>query len=165
LVPEDRRGAGLQLEHPVGHNIALTALRSLCTAGVVRSRRERRAVREQIAALAIRARSAAVPVGTLSGGNQQKVVFARQLLARPRLLLLDEPTRGIDVGAKAELYRLLQRLAGEGIGILFASSELPELLGVCDRIVVLRRGRVVADLPRHRADQAAVLAAAMGGRA
>jgi ribose transport system ATP-binding protein len=165
FVPEDRRGAGLQLEHPVGHNIALTALRSLCTAGVVRARRERRSVREQIAALAIRTPSAAVPVATLSGGNQQKVVFARQLLARPRLLLLDEPTRGIDIGAKAELYRLLQRLAGEGIGILFASSELPELLGVCDRIVVLRRGRVVADLPRHRADQAAVLAAAMGGQA
>jgi ribose transport system ATP-binding protein len=92
-------------------------------------------------------------------------VFARQLLARPRLLLLDEPTRGIDIGAKAEVYRLLQRLAGEGIGILFASSELPELLGVCDRIVVLRRGRVVADLPRPRADQATVLAAAMGGQA
>ncbi|GAA5111403.1 sugar ABC transporter ATP-binding protein [Pseudonocardia adelaidensis] len=162
LVPEDRRGSGLQLDHSVGHNIALTALRSLCTAGVVRARRERRSVREQIAALAIRTTSAAVPVGTLSGGNQQKVVFARQLLARPRLLLLDEPTRGIDIGAKAELYRLLQRLAGEGIGILFASSELPELLGVCDRIVVLRRGRVAADLPRHRADQAAVLAAAMG---
>jgi ribose transport system ATP-binding protein len=165
FVPEDRRGAGLQLDHSVGHNIALTALRSLCTAGIVRSRRERRSVREQIAALAIRTPSATVPVGTLSGGNQQKVVFARQLLARPRLLLLDEPTRGIDIGAKAELYRLLQRLAGEGIGILFASSELPELLGVCDRIVVLRRGRVVADLPRHRADQAAVLAAAMGGQA
>jgi ribose transport system ATP-binding protein len=122
-------------------------------------------VREQIAALAIRTPSATVPVGTLSGGNQQKVVFARQLLAQPRLLLLDEPTRGIDIGAKAEVYRLLQRLAGEGIGILFASSELPELLGVCDRIVVLRRGRVVADLPRRRADQAAVLAAAMGGQA
>jgi ribose transport system ATP-binding protein len=165
FVPEDRRGAGLQLEHSVGHNIALTALRSLCTAGVVRARRERRSVREQIATLAIRTPSATVPVGTLSGGNQQKVVFARQLLARPRLLLLDEPTRGIDIGAKAELYRLLQRLAGEGIGILFASSELPELLGVCDRIVVLRRGRVVADLPRDRADQASVLAAAMGGRA
>jgi ribose transport system ATP-binding protein len=165
FVPEDRRGSGLQLDHSVGHNIALTALRSLCTAGVVRARRERRSVREQISALAIRTASATVPVGTLSGGNQQKVVFARQLLARPRLLLLDEPTRGIDIGAKAELYRLLQRLAGEGIGILFASSELPELLGVCDRIVVLRRGRVVADLPRHRADQASVLAAAMGGRA
>ncbi|OLS98088.1 sugar ABC transporter ATP-binding protein [Pseudonocardia sp. CNS-004] len=162
FVPEDRRGSGLQLDHSVGHNIALTALRSLCTAGVVRARRERRSVREQIEALAIRAASATVAVGTLSGGNQQKVVFARQLLARPRLLLLDEPTRGIDIGAKAELYRLLQRLAGEGIGILFASSELPELLGVCDRIVVLRGGRVVADLPRHRADQATVLAAAMG---
>jgi ribose transport system ATP-binding protein len=162
FVPEDRRRSGLQLDHQVGHNIVLTALRSLCTAGVVRSRRERRSVREQIAALAIRTPSATVPVGTLSGGNQQKVVFARQLLARPRLLLLDEPTRGIDIGAKAELYRLLQRLAGDGIGILFASSELPELLGVCDRIVVLRGGRVVADLPRHRADQATVLAAAMG---
>jgi ribose transport system ATP-binding protein len=162
FVSEDRRRGGLQLEHSVGHNIVLTALRSLCTAGIVRFGRERRSVREQIEALAIKTTSAAVPVGTLSGGNQQKVVFARQLLARPRLLLLDEPTRGIDVGAKAELYRLLQNLAGDGIGILFASSELPELLGVCDRIVVLRRGRVIADLPRHRADQAAVLAAAMG---
>ncbi|TQM14978.1 sugar ABC transporter ATP-binding protein [Pseudonocardia kunmingensis] len=162
FVSEDRRRSGLQLQHPVAHNIVLTALRSLCTAGVVRLRRERRAVREQIAALGIRAASPAVPVGTLSGGNQQKVVFARQLLARPRLLLLDEPTRGIDIGAKAELYRLLRSLADDGLGILFASSELPELLGVCDRIVVLRGGRVAADMPRHRTNQAAVLAAAMG---
>ncbi|WP_369805036.1 sugar ABC transporter ATP-binding protein [Pseudonocardia sp. MH-G8] len=162
FVSEDRRRSGLQLQHPVGHNIVLTALRSLCTAGVVRPGRERRAVHEQVAALGIKAASPAVPVGTLSGGNQQKVVFARQLLARPRLLLLDEPTRGIDVGAKAELYRLLRTLADDGLGILFASSELPELLGVCDRIVVLRGGKVVADMPRHRASQGAVLAAAMG---
>jgi ribose transport system ATP-binding protein len=162
FVSEDRRRSGLQLQHPVAHNIVLTALRSLCTAGVVRFGRERRAVREQIAALGIRAASPAVPVGTLSGGNQQKVVFARQLLARPRLLLLDEPTRGIDIGAKAELYRLLRRLADDGLGILFASSELPELLGVCDRIVVLRGGRVAADMPRRGADQAGILSAAMG---
>jgi ribose transport system ATP-binding protein len=162
FVPEDRRRGGLQLEHSVGNNIVLTALRSLCTAGIVRFGRERRSVREQIEAVAIKTPSAAVPVGTLSGGNQQKVVFARQLLARPRLLLLDEPTRGIDIGAKAELYRLLQRLADDGLGILFASSELPELLGVCDRIVVLRGGQVVADMPRHDADQAGILSAAMG---
>jgi ribose transport system ATP-binding protein len=100
-------------------------------------------------------------VGALSGGNQQKVVFARQLLAEPRLLLLDEPNRLVDVGAKAEIYALLRRLADEGMGILLASSDLPELLGVCSRIVVLRRGRVVADLDPAVDTGADILAAAM----
>ncbi|MEH0974983.1 sugar ABC transporter ATP-binding protein [Micromonospora sp. CPCC 205546] len=165
FVPEDRRRSALVLEHPVGRSIVLAALRRLSTAGIVRNGRERDAVRRQVAALAIRTPSAAAPVGSLSGGNQQKVVFARHLLTRPRLLLLDEPTRGVDVGAKAEIYRLLRRLADDGMGILLASSELPELTGVCDRIVVLRRGRAVAELPVAGCTGEDILTAAMGGTA
>ncbi|MEH1014370.1 sugar ABC transporter ATP-binding protein [Micromonospora sp. CPCC 206060] len=165
FVPEDRRRSALVLDHPVGQSIVLAALRRLTTAGIVRRGRERNAVREQVAALAIKTPSAAAPVGALSGGNQQKVVFARHLLTRPRLLLLDEPTRGVDIGAKAEIYRLLRRLAADGMGILLASSELPELTGVCDRIVVLRRGRAVAELAADGCTGGDILAAAMGGSA
>ncbi|MGA3490285.1 sugar ABC transporter ATP-binding protein [Micromonosporaceae bacterium DT55] len=165
FVPEDRRRAALVLEHAVGRSIVLAALRRFTTAGVVRSGRERDAVHQQITALAIKTSSAGAPVGSLSGGNQQKVVFARHLLTRPRLLLLDEPTRGVDVGAKAEIYRLLRRLADDGMAILLASSELPELTGVCDRILVLRHGRVVAQLPAGRCTGEEILTAAMGGAA
>jgi ribose transport system ATP-binding protein len=101
-------------------------------------------------------------VGTLSGGNQQKVVFGRMLLTEPRLLLLDEPTRGVDIGAKSEIYRLLGELAGQGIGVLLASSELPELVGVCDRVVVLRDGRDVASFSTAESSEGDLLAAAMG---
>ncbi|MGW0434561.1 sugar ABC transporter ATP-binding protein [Micromonospora sp. NPDC003197] len=163
FVPEDRRRSALVLDHPVGRSIVLAALRRLTTAGVVRSKRERAAVHQQIGALAIKTSSATAPVGALSGGNQQKVVFARHLLTQPRLLLLDEPTRGVDIGAKAEIYRLLRRLADAGMGILLASSELPELTGVCDRIVVLRRGRSVAELPADGCTGEDILTAAMGG--
>ncbi|MFI6273515.1 sugar ABC transporter ATP-binding protein [Micromonospora zamorensis] len=163
FVPEDRRRAALVLEHPVGRSIMLTALATVTTAGFVRRRRERSAVQRTITELAIKTASAATPVGALSGGNQQKVVFARQLLAEPRLLLLDEPTRGVDIGAKVEIYRLLRRLAGNGMGILLASSELPELLGVCDRVVVLRGGRAVANLDTDGCTGEDILAAAMGG--
>ncbi|MBQ1046829.1 MULTISPECIES: sugar ABC transporter ATP-binding protein [unclassified Micromonospora] len=165
FVPEDRRRAALVLEHPVGRSIVLAALARLTTAGIVRRGRERAAVARSVTGLAIRTESTATPVGALSGGNQQKVVFARHLLTEPRLLLLDEPTRGVDIGAKAEIYRLLRRLADDGVGILIASSELPELLGVCDRVVVLRRGRTVADLATDGCTGADVLAAAMGGPA
>ncbi|MEW2384016.1 sugar ABC transporter ATP-binding protein [Micromonospora sp. NPDC047707] len=165
FVPEDRRRSALVLDHPVGRSIVLTALGRLTTAGFVRRQRERSAIRQKIAELAIKTPSAAAPVGALSGGNQQKVIFARQLLAQPRLLLLDEPTRGVDIGAKAEIYRLLRRLADDGLGILVASSELPELLGVCDRVVVLRRGRTVADLDVSDCTGEDILAAAMGGTA
>jgi ribose transport system ATP-binding protein len=165
FVPEDRRRSALVLAHPTGRSIALAALGRLSTLGVVRRGRERAAVRGKMAELAIKAASAAAPVGSLSGGNQQKVIFARQLLVRPRLLLLDEPTRGVDIGAKAEIYRLLHRLAGDGMGILLASSELPELLGVCDRVVVLRRGQVVADLDAAACTAEDILASAMGAGA
>jgi ribose transport system ATP-binding protein len=162
FVPEDRRGAGLMLEHSVADNVVLSALSSLTALGVVRRTAVRRTVAEQLRALAVKAASPAVAAATLSGGNQQKIVFAKQLLTRPRLLLLDEPTRGVDIGAKAEIYRLLHRLADTGMAILLASSELPELLSLCDRVVVLHRGRTVATLPRASATQQAILAAANG---
>ncbi|AXO37265.1 sugar ABC transporter ATP-binding protein [Micromonospora sp. B006] len=165
FVPEDRRRSALVLEHPVGRSIVLAALSSVTSAGIVSRRRERAAVARSVTGLAIKTASAATPVGALSGGNQQKVVFARHLLTEPRLLLLDEPTRGVDIGAKAEIYRLLRRLADDGMGILLASSELPELLGVCDRVVVLRRGRAVADLATDGCTGEDILAAAMGGPA
>jgi ribose transport system ATP-binding protein len=122
---------------------------------------EGEAVERSIRQFRIRPPRGDLPVGNLSGGNQQKVVFAKELLSGPRLLLLDEPTRGVDVGAKAEIYQQLRALAAKGLGVLVASSELPELTGLCDRIVVMRRGRTVAEHAGH-CDEAALLAAANG---
>ena len=101
-------------------------------------------------------------VANLSGGNQQKVVLSKWLLRRPKLLILDEPTRGIDVGAKAEIHRLMSELAAQGIGILMISSELPEIMGMSDRVLVMRRGRLVAEFARANATQEAIIAQAMG---
>jgi ribose transport system ATP-binding protein len=166
FVPEDRKGLGLVLEQSVAVNVTLAALRRYVRVGLVRSGPEREAVDRAIADVGIKTGpGGAAAVGTLSGGNQQKVVFAKQLLVRPRLLLLDEPTRGVDVGAKAEIYRLLVGLAEHGLGILMASSELPELLGVCDRIVVLRAGAVARELDAAHATQQDVLEAATAGAA
>ncbi|UYM05912.1 sugar ABC transporter ATP-binding protein [Solicola gregarius] len=160
LVPEDRRADGLVTEESVGANILLTALGDLATMGIRRRSAETRSVDESVASLHIKTTNAAVRVGTLSGGNQQKVVFARQLLSGPKVLLLDEPTRGVDIGAKAEIYRLLTGLAADGVTVVVASSELPELLGICHRIAVLRRGRIVELLDAVDATSESVLAAA-----
>jgi ribose transport system ATP-binding protein len=164
FVPEDRKDLGLVLGQSVSTNVTIAALRSFARAGLVRRGAERRAVERSMKDLAIKAPGRLAAVRTLSGGNQQKVVFAKQLLTRPRLLLLDEPTRGVDVGAKAEIYRLLAGLAADGLGILMASSELPELLGVCDRIVVLRAGAVALELDAREATQELVLEAATAGQ-
>jgi ribose transport system ATP-binding protein len=160
LVPEDRKDLGLVLGQSIESNVTLAALHAFARGGLVSGGRAARAVDRAIAELGIKAPSRRAPVRSLSGGNQQKVVFAKQLLTRPRLLLLDEPTRGVDVGAKAEIYRLLARLAEKGMGILLASSELPELLGVCDRIAVLRAGAVVAEQAAADATQESLLEAA-----
>jgi ribose transport system ATP-binding protein len=160
FVPEDRKDLGLVLGQSIERNVTLTALAAFARAGLVAGGRADRAVDRMMAELAIKAPNRDAPVRSLSGGNQQKVVFAKQLLTRPRLLLLDEPTRGVDVGAKAEIYRLLARLAEEGLGILLASSELPELLGVCDRIVVLRAGAIAAEQDAADATQESLLEAA-----
>ena len=161
-VSEDRKGKSLVLGSSVCTNATLAALsRFAGPLGVVREGRERGAVREQVSELGIRTPGLETPVRNLSGGNQQKVVLAKFLLTRPRLLLLNEPTRGIDVGAKAQVYRLIRDLAAEGTACLVASSELLELLALCDRILVLCEGRLTAQFTRAEATQEAILDAAM----
>ncbi|MFD1719552.1 sugar ABC transporter ATP-binding protein [Georgenia deserti] len=160
LVPEDRRAAGLVMQQSVGANIVLSALRELARLGLRRRSGERSAVRASIERLSIKTPTGEAIVGTLSGGNQQKVVFARNLLREPRILLLDEPTRGVDIGAKSEVYHLLADLTETGLSVLVASSEVGELVGLCDRIAVLRGGRVVDTFDRSEADEETILAAA-----
>ncbi|MFJ9780408.1 sugar ABC transporter ATP-binding protein [Amycolatopsis sp. NPDC101161] len=161
LVPEDRRIAGLALPHSVRANTALSVVDGLATTGFLTRRRENDTVAKVLGDLKVKG-ALADPVGTLSGGNQQKVVLGRALLTEPKLLLLDEPTRGVDVGAKAEIYQLLAAAAARGIGVLLASSEPAELVGLCDRVVVLHDGRGAAELDTHAAGEAELLAAAMG---
>ncbi|HZX07033.1 sugar ABC transporter ATP-binding protein [Kribbella sp.] len=162
FVPEDRRASGLVLFHSILANTVVSSLPAYGRLGVVARRLERAASASMADRLRLKFGRMQDEVGTLSGGNQQKVVFGRMLLTSPRLLLLDEPTRGVDVGAKAEIYRLLGELAAQGIGVLLASSELPELVGVCDRVVVLRDGRDVASFSTADSGEGDLLAAAMG---
>jgi ribose transport system ATP-binding protein len=148
LVTEDRKRDGLVLSAGIDFNVALPVLQRLATAAVVSHKAERALADRQIEALAIRARNARQATGNLSGGNQQKVVLGKWLATDPRILLLDEPTRGIDVGAKAEIYRLIDDLKQGGIAVVLASSELPELMALSDRILVLREGRPTALLKK-----------------
>ena len=161
FVTDDRRGSGLMLRMSVGRNLVMSVLRRVSPGGLMSAAREALAVAQSLGQFDIRPRNPAIAVGALSGGNQQKVVLAKEILGNPRLLLLDEPTRGVDVGAKAEIYARLAALAAQGLGILVASSEMPELIGLCDRIVVLREGRNVAEFDGE-IDEHTVLAAANG---
>ena len=162
LVTEDRKNLGLFDQLGVGPNITVAHLEGLASRlGVVRRRAEVDAVRHALGRFGIKAAGGHAPITSLSGGNQQKCILARWLLTAPRVLLLDEPTRGIDVGAKAELYALIRDLAAHaGLGILMTSSELPELLAVCDRILVLCEGRQTALLDRAEASEESILHAA-----
>jgi ribose transport system ATP-binding protein len=161
LVTEDRKTLGLFSELPVGANITICHLDDLTTAKLLSRKRERRAARDAVERLGIRTDGIAASIHSLSGGNQQKCVLARWLLTEPAILLLDEPTRGIDVGAKAEIYVLLRELCREGIGVVMTSSELPELLAVCDRVMVLCEGRKTAEFARSEATEEKILQAAM----
>ncbi len=160
LVTEDRKNLGLFDQMTVAENITICHLDDLTRAGLVDPRAEGLAVGDSIGRLAIKTAGGGAAILSLSGGNQQKCILARWLLTGPKVLLLDEPTRGIDVGAKAEIYALMRRLAGQGMGILVTSSELPELLAVCDRILVLCEGRGTAELPRAAATEEAIMQAA-----
>jgi ribose transport system ATP-binding protein len=151
LLPEDRKRQGLVLIAAIRENVSLTSLSAFAHAGVVDRRSERAAVARWTDALSVRTPSLDKEVRQLSGGNQQKVVLARWMLANARVLLFDEPTRGIDVGAKADIYRLMRRLADDGAALLVISSDLPEALGMADRVVVMREGRIVATLDRKDA--------------
>jgi ABC-type sugar transport system ATPase subunit len=149
LVTEDRRQDGLLLDASVAENLALVALPSLASRGLLPPVRVRDAAGAQ--AEAVRLESATglqAPARSLSGGNQQKVVLGKWLMAKPGVFLLDEPTRGIDVGAKQQVYRLIADLADSGAAVLVASSEIEELLGLCDRILVMRRGEIAARFAR-----------------
>jgi len=161
-VPEDRRRHGVILELPIAANATLAILGRLTKAGFLDFDRERRIASSYVEKLSVKTPSIDVPAGNLSGGNQQKVALARWLATEPRLIILDEPTQGIDVGAKAEIHRLMVDLAERGLAILMISSELPEALGMSDRIGVMRGGALVRILPRGEATQERVMALALG---
>jgi rhamnose transport system ATP-binding protein len=161
-VPEDRRRHGVVLEMPIGANSTLANLAGVSRYGLIDRRSEHATALGYIDALHINAEGPHADVGTLSGGNQQKVAVARWLETRPSILILDEPTQGVDVRSKGEIHRIMQRLAGEGTAVLVISSDLNEVLTVCDRIVVMRDGRIVGELSRDDATQHAVLALALG---
>jgi erythritol transport system ATP-binding protein len=163
LVPEDRQGAALFPSLSVAHNMTLASLRAHRRGFALSPAAERETVARMASELGIASATPQIRIGALSGGNQQKVVIARALLTRPRLLLLDEPTRGIDVGAKAELRALVRRLAEGGVGILYVSSDLEEMRGVADRIVVLSNGRVTGCFPASEASHDDLVAAAALG--
>jgi L-arabinose transport system ATP-binding protein len=161
LVPEERKAQALLMERTVRDNVSLVVLRRISTAHVVRPRAERKLAAEFVRRLSVRTPSIEQIVGNLSGGNQQKVVLARGLAMRPRVLILDEPTRGVDVGAKAEIYQLINDLAGDGLAIVVISSELPEILALSDRILVMKAGRITGELARSDASEERILALAM----
>ncbi|WP_439380170.1 sugar ABC transporter ATP-binding protein [Amycolatopsis lexingtonensis] len=162
LVPEDRRQQGLIMDLSIERNVTLPRSRALSKLGFLTGASERQEARRWTERLRTKYRRLGDPVGTLSGGNQQKVVLAKWLAMAPKVLIVDEPTRGIDVGTKAEVHRLMSALAAEGVAIVMVSSELPEVLGMADRVLVMREGRIVAELPRADATEDAVMFAAMG---
>ena len=163
LITEDRQLQGLNLKGSVKSNITLVNLKSFCRfGGIVQSQKENQAVDAEVEKLRIKTRGRNQLAGTLSGGNQQKVVLAKWLLNDPEIIILDEPTRGIDIGAKAEIYKIIAQLAEQGKTIIMISSELPEILGLCDRVIVLYHGRISAEFARGEFNQETIIKAAMG---
>lgn len=156
-MPEDRKEIGLVLCRPIRENISLAALKKMRIGGLLNLAQERKSVSNMVSRLSIKISSAENVVSSLSGGNQQKVVLAKWLLRDIDVLILDEPTRGIDVGAKAEIHRMMCELAAEGMGIIMISSELPEILGMSDRILVMHNGRITGELQRDEATQEAIM--------
>ncbi len=163
-VTEDRKSLGLVLEEPIVRNISLANLEGISTRGVLDARRETQVADGYREQLAIRTPSVFQKVVNLSGGNQQKVVLSKWLFTDPQVLILDEPTRGIDVGAKFEIYSIMNDLADQGRGVLMISSEMPELLGMCDRIYVMNEGAIVGELTREEASQEKIMALILKGK-
>jgi rhamnose transport system ATP-binding protein len=162
FVPEDRRQQGLVMDLSIARNATMTRTGSLTRMGLVRGAAETRLAREWATRLRLKFHRLDDPAGFLSGGNQQKVVLAKWLATEPKVLILDEPTRGIDVGTKAEVHRLMSELAGRGLAVLMISSELPEVLGMADRVLVMHEGRLTGELTREEADEERVIRAATG---
>jgi rhamnose transport system ATP-binding protein len=161
LVPEDRQHEGLVLPMSIGANVSLAVLSSLQWLGCIQRRREAAIVDQQLTRLQVKSDGVRRPAATLSGGNQQKLVLGKWLASRPRVLILDEPTRGIDVGAKSQFHHLIRQLAEQGLAILLISSDLPELLALSDRVVVMRQGQCVGEYSRAEATPEKVLKLAL----
>src|SRR5262249_23015014 len=160
LVTEDRKRLGLFAAMNVGENLPICTLRETGAAGFINRTREWQMAAATSQQLGVKTAGLTAPITSLSGGNQQKCIIGRWLQTQPQILLLDDPTRGVDVGAKAELYRLMDRLCREGLGIIVTSSELPELLTVCDRILVLCEGRLTGHFSRAEATEQRIMEAA-----
>lgn len=165
LVPEDRKHEGLILEMGVRQNLSLATLNRDQRAGFLNTERELALCEEMIPAMRIKTPNAEQPVQFLSGGNQQKVVIGKWLACRPKVLLMDEPTRGVDIGAKQEIYRLMEELASKGVAILFVSSDLEEILGMSDRVLVMHEGRLAGELQRSALSEESVMKLATGAPA
>src|SRR5579871_5978395 len=166
LLTEDRKALGLFLDQPISFNTTISSLQTISSPpiGVIDADLERALTERYITQLDVKAPGADTIVGTLSGGNQQKILLARWLNAKPKVFILDEPTRGIDIGAKVEIHKLLDRLAGQGVAVIIISSELEELLGMSDRILVMNEGRIVQEFSRANASREAVMEWATGAR-
>lgn len=164
LVTEDRKGQGLILGMSIRENMTLPSLKECCQQGIISPLAEENIVTEYLENLKIRTPNGEKMVSELSGGNQQKVVLAKWLATKPKVLIMDEPTRGVDVGAKAEIYQIMSQLVKQGVAILMISSELPEILGLSDRVLVMHRGTLAADIPIEEASQEKIMAYAAGGR-
>jgi rhamnose transport system ATP-binding protein len=161
-VPEDRRRHAMFAGMSVTANTTLAVLPSIAAAGLIRRDRERAIAEQYASSLRIKTASIDAPVGTLSGGNQQKVSLARWLATDPAVLILDEPTQGVDVAAKSELHRLIRQQVEGGLAVVLISSELPEILALSDRVIVMRRGRIAAELTKEEASPERILALALG---
>jgi ribose transport system ATP-binding protein len=161
LIPEDRKTEGLMLPMSVSENLSFAALERMTRLGVIDRAREARLVAKMIELLGIRTASPDVPAGALSGGNQQKVVIAKWLMAEPRIILLNDPTRGIDVATKQEIYQLLRRLADSGAAIVFYTTDYAELIGCCDRALVLYDGAIRRELVGDEITERALIMSAL----
>ena len=162
MIPEDRKEQSLVLFAPIKDNITVSILRALSNRTLLTPRRQREAAQAAAANVRVRMQSVDQPIGSLSGGNQQRAIFGRAFATKPRLLLLDEPTRGVDVGAKAEIYGLIEKAAADGMAVLVASSELEELQLICHRIAVMNHGKIAAVLPHQDATKERIMSAAAG---
>jgi ABC-type sugar transport system ATPase subunit len=165
FVTEDRKGQGLFLKQAVTNNTTISGLKALCSGWIIRLRQELALVQKMIRQLRIKTPGPEFLVVNMSGGNQQKVILARWLSIGTRVLILDEPTRGIDVGSKSEIYQIMDELTKQGVGIIMISSELPEVLGMSDRIMVMREGKLVKELPRAEASEEQIMLHAVGATA
>lgn len=164
FLTEDRKDEGLLLDFSIRHNVSLTALGECAKYGLIDDKAEASLVERLAERLAIKITSIEQTVGSLSGGNQQKVVLAKWVAADTQILILDEPTRGVDVGAKREIYGLMKELAGQGVGIVMVSSDLPEIIGISDRVIVVHEGRITGELPKAELTEERIMTYATGGQ-